>query len=98
MVIIEDKNILKKELTFPVNIYRTVFAYSSVEILIHLNLLYTNIQFLNLINFQEIVIGRSAGEDKQIPTVIEITAQIIASNLALAIRQLRNSKIELSVA
>ena len=41
------------------------------------------------------VIGRSAGEDKQIPTVIEITAQIIASNLALG--QLRNFGTELSV-
>ena len=44
------------------------------------------------------VIGRSAGEDKQIPTVIEITAQIIASNLALTIRQLGNSETGVSVA
>ena len=69
-----------------------------MEILIHLNLLCTNIQFLNLINLQEIVIGRSAGEVKKIPTEIEITVQIIASNLALTIRQLRNSETELSVA
>ena len=34
------------------------------------------------------VSGINAGEDKQIPTVIEITAQIIASNLALSNRQL----------
>ena len=43
------------------------------------------------------VIRRSAGKDKQIPTVIEITAQIIASNLALGLRQLRNVGTELSV-
>jgi hypothetical protein len=40
------------------------------------------------------VIGRSAAEDKQIPTVIELTAQIIPSNVSLTIRQLRNNETE----
>ena len=60
-----------------------------MEILIQLNLLCTSIQFLKLINFQETVVRRSAGEDKKTPTVIEITDEIIASNLALTIRQLK---------